>query len=90
MIQFASIKNKGGMSAQVVACAYDDSPDEGYGRKVLYSLDVAGAHTAVKAIWASVLGGSPLTPAGFARYKVLRADKEASVKTRRLTLGFFV
>lgn len=76
MIQFASIKNKGGMSAQVVACAYGDSPDEGYGRKQLYSLDVAGSHTAVKAIWASLLGGSPLTPAGFARYKVLRADKD--------------
>ncbi len=81
-VSYASIKNKGGMSAQVVACAYGDSSEENAngahsnGRKTLYSLDIAGAHTAVKAIWASVLGGSPLTPAGFARYKVLRADKE--------------
>ena len=75
-VSYASIKNNKGMSAQVIACAYSDSPDESYGRKTLYSLDIAGAHTAVKAIWASVMSGSPLTPAGFARYKVLRADKE--------------
>ena len=75
-VSYASIKNNKGMSAQVIACAYGDSPDEGYGRKTLYSLDIAGAHTAVKAIWASVMNGSPLKPQGFARYKVLRADKE--------------
>jgi hypothetical protein len=75
-VSYASIKNNKGMSAQVIACAYGDSPDESYGRKTLYSLDIAGAHTAVKAIWASVMSGSPLTPAGFARYKVLRAEKE--------------
>lgn len=75
-VPYASIKNNKGMSAQVIACAYGDAPDEGYGRKTLYSLDIAGSHTAVKAIWASVMSGSPLTPGGFARYKVLRADKE--------------
>ena len=75
-VSYASIKNNKGMSAQVIACAYGDSPDEGYGRKTLYSLDIAGAHTAVKAIWASVMNGSPLKPPGFARYKVLRAEKE--------------
>ena len=73
---YASIKNSKGMSAQVVACSWGESPDESYGRKTLYSLDIAGAHTAVKAIWASVMNGSTLKPAGFARYKVLRAEKE--------------
>lgn len=80
-VSYASIQNNKGMSAQVIACAYGDSTDEGYGRKTLYSLDVAGSHTAVKAIWASVVNGSPLKPAGFARYKVLRADKEAEFLT---------
>ena len=84
-VSYASIKNNKGMSAQVIACAYGDSPDEGYGRKTLYSLDIAGAHTAVKAIWASVMSGSPLTPAGFARYKVLRAEKETEFLAVRST-----
>jgi hypothetical protein len=80
-VSYASIKNNMGMSAQVIACAYGDSPDEGYGRKTLYSVyPVDAIHRrlphAVKAIWASVMNGSPLKPQGFARYKVLRADKE--------------
>ncbi|MBN1936760.1 MAG: hypothetical protein JW934_19015 [Anaerolineae bacterium] len=84
-VSYASIKNNGGMSAQVIACAYGDSPDEGAngapsnGCKTLYSLDIAGSHTAVKAIWASVLGGSPLKPQGFAHHKVLRADQETDL-----------
>jgi len=82
---YATIKNNKGMSAQVIACAYDDDPQEGYGRKRLYSLDIAGSHTAVKAIWASVLSGSPLTPSGFAGYKVLRGDKETKYLAMRST-----
>ena len=83
---YASVKNNKGMSAQVIACAYGNSPDESYGRKTLYSLDVAGAHTAVKAIWASVMNGSALKPAGFARYKVLRAEKETDFLVVRRTV----
>ena len=82
---YTSIKNKGGMSVQVVACAYGRDPDDSYGRRQLYALDIAGSHTAVKAIWATVLSGGPLQPAGFARYKALRADKEADFLVMRST-----
>ena len=71
-----AIQNNKGMAAQVINCVYGDSPEERYGRKTLYSLSIAGSHTAVKAIWASVISGSPLRPKGFAHHKVLRAEKD--------------
>ena len=81
---YAAIKNNKGMSAQVIACAYGDA-EEGHGRKTVYCLDIAGSHTAVKAIWASVMSGSPLKPQGFASYKILRADKEADFAVTKST-----
>jgi hypothetical protein len=83
MPHYASIKNKGGMSAQVIACAYGDG--EIPKSKQIYSLDVAGAYTAVKAIWATLLGGGEMRTVGFARYNALHADPDATYLVLRRT-----
>jgi hypothetical protein len=76
----ALIQNNKGMSCQLTGIAY--GPDGDYYRKRIYALDVAGAVTAVKAIWASVCTGGPMKTMGIGEnYRAFRGDKEAKYRS---------
>jgi len=74
------IKNNKGMACQLVAMAY--GRDEArYNRRVVYALDIAGAVTAVKAIWASLCSGGPMKVYGIRdAYCTYRGDREAGYR----------
>ena len=76
----ALIQNNKGMACPLMALAY--GPGDSYNKKVIYAADLAGAITAVKALWASVCSGSPIKTFGIgANYRVFRGDKEAHYRS---------
>jgi hypothetical protein len=76
----ALIQNNKGMACQLIAIAYDTG--ERYNRKQIYALDIAGAITAVKAIWATTCTGGPMKTFGInENYNQFRGDKEAGYRS---------
>jgi len=77
----ALIQNSKGMATQLIAMAYGPDGDAYY-RRSIYALDLAGAITAVKAIWASCLSGGPMKTFGIGENsRKFRGDKEAKYRT---------
>ena len=77
----AFIQNNKGMGCQLIALAYGPDGDDFY-KRTLYCLDIAGASTAAKAIWASLCSGTPLKTAGIGQnYRKFHGDKEAHYRT---------
>jgi hypothetical protein len=69
------------MTCQLTGIAYGPDGTDYYKRNI-YVLDIVGAHTAVKAIWASLCSGSPMKTFGIsANHKKFHGDKEAKYRT---------
>ena len=76
-----AIKNNQGMMCQLTGIAYGPDGNEFYNR-IVYALDIVGANTAVKAIWASLCSGSPMKTFGIsANHYRFSGDKEAKYRT---------
>ena len=76
-----AIRNNQGMTCQLVGIAYGPDGDDFY-KRIIYALDIVGAHTAVKAIWASLCSGSPMKTFGIsANHRKFSGDKEARYRT---------
>jgi len=76
-----AIKNNQGMMTQLVAIAYGPDGDDFY-KRIVYVLDIIGANTAVKAIWASLCTGGPMKTFGIsANFRKFRGDKEAKYRS---------
>ena len=76
----ALIQNSKGMAAQLIAIAFGEG--ENYHKKVIYAIDLAGAITAVKAIWATTCSGGPMKTFGIGEnYRQFRGDKEAHYRS---------
>ena len=76
----AYIKNSKDMAAHLVAAAY--SVNVGYHDDIpLHVVAIAGASTAVKAIWATCLRGGPLKCPEVVSWKTFRTDKERKYLT---------
>jgi len=76
----ALIQNNQGMACQLIAMAY--GPDDSYNKRLVYALDIAGAITAVKAIWATLCSGGPLKTYGInENYRQFRGDREARYRS---------
>jgi hypothetical protein len=76
----ALIQNNGGMACQLIAIAY--GPDDSYNKRLVYALDIAGAITAVKAVWATLCSGGPMKTFGIDQnYREFRGDREAKFRS---------
>ena len=76
----ALIQNNQGMACQLIAIAYGQ--DDAYNKRLIYALDIAGAITAVKAIWATLCSGGPLKTYGInENYRQFRGDREAKYRS---------
>jgi hypothetical protein len=76
----ALIQNNQGMACQLIAIAYGTG--ERYNKKRIHCLDVAGAITAVKAIWATLCSGGPMKTYGInENYRQFRGDREARYRS---------
>ncbi len=74
----ASISNAKSMRTQLVGIAYgpDISGEDAWTRRTIYALDIAGAQSNVKAIWATLHSGGPMKVIGtYDSYKVYRGHK---------------
>lgn len=74
----ASISNAKSMSCQVIGIAYgpDVNGEDTWTRRTIYALDIAGAQSNVKAIWATLHSGGPMKVTGTRdSYKVYRGHK---------------
>ena len=77
----AIIQNNKGMATQLIAIAYGPDGDDYY-KRCIYALDIAGAVTAVKAIWATLCSGGPMKTFGIsANRRTFRGDKEAKYRS---------
>ena len=77
----AIIQNNKGMATRLIAVAYGPEGDDFYKRRI-YALDIAGAVTAVKAIWATLCSGGPIKTFGIgANRRTFRGDKEAKYRS---------